>query len=555
MQTQNYKEIKLSDISSNPNSPRKNFSGPQFEELVESIRQKGIIEPIIVRPVSGDAKKYEVVAGDRRLKAACLVSRNRNVQSKIPAIIRELTDEEAFDFMIIENLQREDLTAFEEAQGFKQYFEKKGKGSIPELATRIGKSAGFIRRKIAVLSLPGNILKAWEKEEISFSHLEQLRRLKSKEELKDAFEYATGKTYYRGNTPSRRELKESIDNMAPPLENALFDIKKEGCTTCGQNSDVQQKLWDIGGMKGVHCLDKKCFKQKQNNFLQANWKQSKYRKRFGTNGFRFKEDVSWSEFNGFDYGPKPSKKCKECEHFLTVISLEGAVNTGQACFGEESCFRAVRSVKAKEEKKKEREERGEPEGPRVYWHGEFFREEFLSKRLPEQYQVVGHDNIKMARAALFAFVKLDNELLSYMAKVIKLKEHYLDKKLFERIGKMNLDEILVLMKKCALKVIMRHWPVTCEGRLAVAAHLGINLMKEFAVTKDYLEKKTIREMLEFGETSGIFKSKMVQDYLIKTLKKKSGRFDSCKKTELIDVFLESGVNLVGKVPAEILPAK
>jgi len=89
----------------------------------------------------------------------------------------------------------------------------------------------------------------------------------------------------------------------------------------------------------------------------------------------------------------------------------------------------------------------------------------------------------------------------------------------------------------------------------VAKHIGINLMKEFAVTKDYLEKKTIREMLEFGKKSGIFKSKMVQDYLVKTLKKKPGRFDSCKKTELIDVFLKSGVNLVGKVPDEILPTK
>ncbi|GAH01815.1 unnamed protein product, partial [marine sediment metagenome] len=145
--------------------------------------------------------------------------------------------------------------------------------------------------------------------------------------------------------------------------------------------------------------------------------------------------------------------------------------------------------------------------------------------------------------------------LSYMAKEIKFKESYLDKKLFERIEKMELDEIQELTKKCALKIIMRHYPVTCAGRLAAAAHLGIDLAKEFAVTEDYLEHKTIREMLEFGEASGIFKSKKVQDYMVKTLKKKPGKFGSCKKTELIDVFLQSGVNLVGKVPEEILPTK
>ncbi|GAH86391.1 unnamed protein product, partial [marine sediment metagenome] len=188
--------------------------------------------------------------------------------------------------MIIENLQREDLTPFEEAQSYKQYFEKKGKGAIPELATRIGKSAGYIRRKIAVLSLPGNVLKAWEKEEISFSHLEQLRRLKNKDDMKEAFDYATGKTYYRGTAPSKRELKDAIDNMAPPLNKALFNIKEEGCTACDQNSDVQQKLWEVGGMKGAHCLNKGCFKQKQNNFLTKNWKSSQYRRSYGTNGFR-----------------------------------------------------------------------------------------------------------------------------------------------------------------------------------------------------------------------------------------------------------------------------
>jgi len=557
MQTKTYKEIPLFRISSNPNNPRKNFSGPQFEELIESIRQKGVIEPIIVRSRSGKNTSYEVVAGERRLRAACLVSENKNVQSKIPAIIRELTDDEAFDFMVIENLQREDLTPFEEAQSYKQYFEKKGKGSIPELATRIGKSAGYIRRKIAVLSLPGDILKAWEKEKVSFSHLEQLRRLKSKQALKEAFDYATGARFGMGDdgVASKRQLKEHIDNAAPSLKDALFDLEKQGCTTCGQNSDVQQELWEIGGMEGIHCLDKKCFKQKQNNFLQANWKQSKYRKRHGTTGFRFREDLQWGGFFSFEYRNKPIKKCKECPKFVTLLHVDGRIETGQVCIGEEKCFETVQRSSRATDAAVEREERKEPEGPRVAWHGEYFREEFLKKRLPERYQEFNQNHLKMARMAFFAFVKSDNEILSFMAKIIKLKEHYEDKKLFERIAKMELDEIQELTQKCALKVIMRHWPVTCEGRLAAAAHLGIDLAKEFAVTQDYLEHKTIGEMLEFGEKSGIFKSKMVQDYLIKTLKKKPGRFDSCKKTELIDVFLESGVNLVGKVPDEIIPKK
>ncbi|GAG95045.1 unnamed protein product, partial [marine sediment metagenome] len=269
-----------------------------------------------------------------------------------------------------------------------EYFLEKGKGFIPELATRIGKSAGYIRRKIAVLSLPPYVLKVWEKDKLSFSHLEQLRRLRRKEDLKEAFEYATGARFGRGDDgmASKRQLKEHIDTMAPILEAALFDLEKEGCKTCGQNSDVQQELWEIGGVEGIHCLNKICFKQKQNNFLQANWKQSKYRKRHGTNGFRFREDVDWNDFNSFEYGPRPTKKCKECDKFLTLIKVDGQIETGQVCMGEEICFNAARREKIKIERAKEKEEKKESGAPRVDWHGEHFREEFLSKRLPKRYQ-------------------------------------------------------------------------------------------------------------------------------------------------------------------------
>ena len=347
--------------------------GSAFDELIASIREKGIIEPIIVRPVSkGKADvfsdNYEVVAGERRFRAAGIIADGG--PWRIPAIIRELSDEEAFDFMIIENLQREDLTSFEEAQSYKKYFEKKGKGSIPELAKRIGKSPGHIRKKIAVLSLPQNIVKAWEKEELSFSHLEQLRRLKNKEDMKTASDFALGKTYFRKERPSKRDLKEYVDNMAPALESALFDLKIEGCVTCGQNSDIQKKEWDIESMEGPHCLDKNCFKQKQNNFLLKNWKSSKFRRGYGTNGFRFSENVNYNEYLTFErsYGPKPSTKCKTCEFYLTIIHLNGKVSEGKVCFGEENCYNSIGRKSTIEKIQTERQKRVESGGPRVTWH-------------------------------------------------------------------------------------------------------------------------------------------------------------------------------------------
>ena len=111
MTTQTYQEISLSEIKVNPRNPRKGFEGQKFDQLVASIREKGVIEPIVVRR---KGKGFEIVAGERRFRAQCQV----NPESSIAAVVRELSEDEAFEFMIIENLQREDLTEMEEAQSF-----------------------------------------------------------------------------------------------------------------------------------------------------------------------------------------------------------------------------------------------------------------------------------------------------------------------------------------------------------------------------------------------------------------------------------------------------
>ncbi len=556
----NYKDVSLKVIRRNPRNPRKVYEGRNFDELVASIAVKGVIQPIVIRPVkeSKEGTIFEVVAGNRRFMASAKLSAARNKlmpTATIPAVIRDLSDGEAFEFMMIENLQREDLTDLEEAESFKGFIENKkveGKNgsAIEELGKKTGINPRYIRSRIQVLSLPKYILKKWQEGRIVYGHLEQFLRVMDGKKLRWFFGWTVGD--FGNEVETVIDLKARIDHESPPLKHATFT--RDECRICPRNSAVQIKLWDLGDETALLCHDPKCFRKKQAHNLKENWEVTEFCKKFKTTGFRFKEDLDWNTYRVFHeyvHSFRPDADCKKCENFVTLLTVLGKVDEKRACI-DIPCF---------ERKDRAWSRRGDPEekkvdgsGPRVTWHGEHFREEFLSKRLPEQYQVVGHDNIKMARSALFAFVKLDNGLLSYMAKEIKFKEHYLDKKLFERIGKMELDEILVLMKNCALKVIMkRQWPVSCEGRLAVATHLGINLKKEFAVTKEYLEKKTIKEMLIFGQRSGLFTSKKMLDYLQNTLKKVN--YKSCKKTELIEVFLKSGVDLVGKVPAEILPAK
>jgi ParB family chromosome partitioning protein len=144
-----YMGIDLAKIVCNPFNRRKCFEGEKFNQLVKSIEQKGVIEPILARPVNGN---FEVVAGERRYKGsleAKLVT--------IPALVQEMTDDEAFEIMTIENLQREDLTPLEEAESFKDYLDRKGVEALPELAEKTGIPAKFIMRRIRVLSLPEKV--------------------------------------------------------------------------------------------------------------------------------------------------------------------------------------------------------------------------------------------------------------------------------------------------------------------------------------------------------------------------------------------------------------
>lgn len=544
-----FQEVLLSAISSNPNNPRKAFKGKNFDELVASIEQKGIIEPIIIRQIfEGGPKAYEIVAGERRYQAASKLH-----MQTVPAIIRQLSDDEAFDFMIIENLQRENLTQFEEAESFKLYVDKHGEESIPDLAERTGIHPTYIRRRLAVLTLPKNVLKAWKDGELYYSHLEQLMRIRNKETMKDAMEFIEDEPYEEPLNVSK--LKDWIDMLAPSLSDAFFNLDDAGCLTCHANSQVQMALWNVGGMEIHHCLNPECFKKKQIDHLTKHWKKTKLFKEFETNGFKLSEDVNYGDYQAFSdyYLPKPVKKCKECQYFLTIIQRDGRPSTERACFGDKSCYN---SLKRKQEQRGKKKEYVDENAPRVDWHGEHFREEFFKWRIPEKYKEYGSKDEKVAWLTLYVVARMNHGVKNWLAERVGIESWKFDSRMmFRKLSMLDYDELLELIREATLQLIMNGNVTDHAGRLHTAEHLGIKLEKEWAMTKDYLEVKTIKEMLNFGDKLGIFKAKKAENYLTKKLKKKPGRFDKCKKTELIELFLKSGVNLVGKVPDEIIPKK
>jgi ParB family transcriptional regulator, chromosome partitioning protein len=140
--------IPLDRISPSPFNPRKNFPEAELEELANSIREKGLVQPIVVRPVGASGQHYEIVAGERRWRAS-----QRASLHVVPVIVRALTDQEALELAIIENVQRSDLNAIEEAAGYRELIERFGY-TQEELSQIIGKSRSHLANTMRLLKLP-----------------------------------------------------------------------------------------------------------------------------------------------------------------------------------------------------------------------------------------------------------------------------------------------------------------------------------------------------------------------------------------------------------------
>ena len=161
-------EIPIKDIRSNPHQPREHFDMDALKELSESIKDHGVIEPIIVKK---SIKGYDLVAGERRTKAASMAG-----LTTIPAIIRDFTDRQMMEIALIENIQREDLSPIEEAIAYKKYIDSTGL-TQEEVSKKFGKSRSHITNLLGLLTLPSNVQNNVINGTISMSHARVLSKL------------------------------------------------------------------------------------------------------------------------------------------------------------------------------------------------------------------------------------------------------------------------------------------------------------------------------------------------------------------------------------------
>jgi ParB family chromosome partitioning protein len=148
---QGVRELPIELVRRNPNQPRQSFPETELEELAQSIRQSGVLQPILVRPAPGAAGEFEIVAGERRWRAA-----QKAGLRAIPALVRELGDDQAYEIAVVENVQRADLNPLEEAQAYSALMQRMAY-TQDQVAGAVGKSRSHVANTLRLMQLPGPV--------------------------------------------------------------------------------------------------------------------------------------------------------------------------------------------------------------------------------------------------------------------------------------------------------------------------------------------------------------------------------------------------------------
>ncbi len=250
-----FRHIALDQLHESPYNPRRHYDAKSLGELADSIKAQGVLEPILVR---ANAKGFEIVAGSRRYRAA-----KKAGLAEIPALVRTLTDEQALEAAVVENLQRADIHPLDEAQGYQTLIDKTGL-EVEAIAAKIGKSVSYVYQRLKLNALDKKVQAAFGEDKITAGHAILIARLQPKDQT-EALEACT-----RGYSPlSVRGLTQWIDDeIHLDLHGAAFKkddaqlVPKAGpCTTCPKRAGSQPELFpDI--KKKDTCTDPACFKAK-----------------------------------------------------------------------------------------------------------------------------------------------------------------------------------------------------------------------------------------------------------------------------------------------------
>jgi len=232
--------VRLDELRSNPYQPRKNFDEEALQELANSIKEHGVFQPIIVKK---SIKGYEIIAGERRVKASKLAG-----LTEIPAIVRDFNDTQMMEIALLENLQREDLNAIEEASAYKKLQETLAL-TQEELAKRLGKSRSHITNMIGLLTLPQGIQDYIIQDKISMGHARVLSKLedstKQEELAQKIIKEGLSVRELEDLTKSPEEFTRKRQIIKKAIDNEYIYVQEELCERLGTKVKVKKNKIEI----------------------------------------------------------------------------------------------------------------------------------------------------------------------------------------------------------------------------------------------------------------------------------------------------------------------
>jgi len=268
--------IKTNQLHESSMNPRKEFDQEGIDQLADSIKQVGILQPIIARLNTTVQKKsipiYEVICGSRRLSAAVIAE-----MTEVPVIVRDLSDEEAFDLMITENLQRKDVSPLEEAVAYQSLISK-GSYDVHSLSVRFGKSESYIRQRVKLNDLINEFKDLLRKDVVNLSAALEIAKLNQDNQI-ELFDDRYKDHELRYSPIGFKQLKRIIEqDYMLDLSDAPFDINDPtlgpfgSCEGCQFNTASEALLFPDAPEHG-RCINITCFKEKKNRHFEREIKR------------------------------------------------------------------------------------------------------------------------------------------------------------------------------------------------------------------------------------------------------------------------------------------
>ena len=245
-------KVSIKDLTRNKFQPRKHFSKESLEELTNSIKEQGVIQPIVVRPDKSYEGKYEIVAGERRW----LASQNAGLH-EVPVVILNIDDVKSLEFAIVENVQRQDLNPIEEARGYQRLVDDFNYNQ-DKLSKFIGKSRSYIANSLRLLGLPEEVLKTVEIGDLSAGHARTLIGLNNSTEL--AKKIIQKKLSVRQSEVLVRQFRDKKFKLISKKDSNILDLQKSLEEKTGLNVSINNKKNNTGTIsfeyKDLDQLDK-----------------------------------------------------------------------------------------------------------------------------------------------------------------------------------------------------------------------------------------------------------------------------------------------------------